>query len=275
MTVLQIFDVEHGGCALLTCENGMRMMIDCGHNATMPWYPGEHLRQLNVRHLDMLVVTNYDQDHVSGFPNLVDNVSIGNIVRNTSVGPQTIQQLKSEDGVVSVAMDRFIYAIQHHFGPPGAAPALSFPGVEWSVHCNPYPTFEDENNLSLVLRLRVGHITFLFPGDLESAGWRHLLATDRGFANAMRDITVLVAAHHGRLSGIETDLFDVYGCRPEVVVISDDCRQHDTQETTDYYRNKCSGIRGFRGGAEERRVLTTRQDGELTFRWDANGCRVT
>lgn len=29
---LKIFDVEHGACALLTCDNGSRLMIDCGHN---------------------------------------------------------------------------------------------------------------------------------------------------------------------------------------------------------------------------------------------------
>ncbi|MFZ5538554.1 MAG: hypothetical protein ACOY5V_02290 [Pseudomonadota bacterium] len=62
MTTLQIFDVEHGGCALLTCRNGMRMMIDCGHNATLGWYPGNHLGRPGVQHLEMLVVTNYDQD---------------------------------------------------------------------------------------------------------------------------------------------------------------------------------------------------------------------
>jgi hypothetical protein len=31
---LQIFDVEHGACSLLTADNNARVMIDCGHNAT-------------------------------------------------------------------------------------------------------------------------------------------------------------------------------------------------------------------------------------------------
>ena len=121
---LQIFDVEHGGCALLTCDSGARLMIDCGHNATSGWYPGDHLRRLGVRHLEMLVVTNYDQDHISGFPNLIDSVSIGTIVRNTSVAPADIWSLKSEDGIVSPAMQRFIQSISTEFGPPGTAPAL-------------------------------------------------------------------------------------------------------------------------------------------------------
>lgn len=274
MTALQIFDVEHGGCALLTCDNGARMLIDCGHHGGMPWYPGDHLRRLGINHLEMLVVTNYDQDHISGFPNLADQVSIGNIVRNTSVSPNVIRQLKSDEGIVSAAMDRFIGAITHAFGPPGAAPAFQFPGVEWNAHCNEYPMFDDENNLSLVLRLRVGKINFVFPGDIEARGWRYLLATDQALADAIRHTHVLVASHHGRENGICEEMFDVYGCQPEIVVISDDYRQYDTQNTTSYYRNKCSGIQGFRNGGE-RRVLTTRSDGALTFRWGPNGCHVS
>ena len=274
MTALQIFDVEHGGCALLTCQNGMRMMIDCGHNATTDWYPGDHLRRLGVDYLDMLVVTNYDQDHVSGFPNLADQVSIGHIVRNTSVGPHVIRQLKSDEGIVSAAMDRFIDAISYQFGAPGTAAPLQFPGVDWATHRNSYPIFTDENNLSLVLRLRIGQITLIFPGDLETAGWQHLLSTSASFVRDAASATVLVAAHHGRSNGICAALFDDYGCRPEIVVISDDYRQYDTQDTTNYYRSKCKGIPNFRG-KDRRHVLTTRRDGELTFRWGEFGCIVS
>jgi len=273
MTVLQIFDVEHGNCALLTCTNSMRMLIDCGHNTSMGWYPGNHLRGLNVSYLDMLVVTNYDQDHLSGFPNLADCVSIGNIVRNTSVAPNAIRGLKSDDGNISPAMDRFVNTVSYQFEPPGAVPALQFPGVEWTAHRNAYPAFTDENNLSLALSLRIGAVTLLFPGDLETAGWRYLLRTDQSFVNVAKHTTVLIASHHGRTNGICPELFDEYGCRPELVIISDDCHQYDTQATTSYYGTKASGIKGFRGRGD-RRVLTTRDDGSITIKWGSTGCSV-
>lgn len=272
---LEIFDVEHGGCALLTCDNGTHLMIDCGHNATTGWYPGDMLASRGIIYLHALANTNYDQDHISGYANLRARVNIGNILRNTSVTPQTIHQLKSDVGTVSREMNLFIGDISGAvFGPPGMpGPPLQFPGVEFSVHRNAYPAFDDENNLSLVVRLTVQGTTFLFPGDIEKAGWRLLLANDLALQRDVAGVHVLVASHHGRQNGIYPELFDVYQCSPQIVVISDDYKQYTTQETVAYYGSKCSGITGFRG-QDMRKVLTTRRDGTLTFTWHGQQCIV-
>lgn len=55
---LQIFDVEHGACALLTADNEARLMIDCGHNASTGWKPGSYLKQQGISSLEMLTITN-------------------------------------------------------------------------------------------------------------------------------------------------------------------------------------------------------------------------
>jgi hypothetical protein len=51
---LQIFDVEHGAGSLLTADNNMRLIIDCGHNATTGWKPGSYLLRQGIRNLEML-----------------------------------------------------------------------------------------------------------------------------------------------------------------------------------------------------------------------------
>lgn len=75
--LLQIFDVEHGACALLTvtAPNGgvRRLLIDCGHNASTRWTPGGHLKSLGVTQIEQLIITNYDEDHVSGYRSLADH----------------------------------------------------------------------------------------------------------------------------------------------------------------------------------------------------------
>jgi hypothetical protein len=54
---LRIFNVEHGACALLTTDAGHRLVIDCGHNATTGWYPGEYLAGQGIGGLDALCVS--------------------------------------------------------------------------------------------------------------------------------------------------------------------------------------------------------------------------
>lgn len=256
--LLQIFDVEHGACALLTCDNGNRLMIDCGHNATTGWTPGKHLQRFTQK-LDMLMITNYDEDHVSGLRDLEARIPLGWLVRNTSVTGDNLLHLKSETGAganikhLASRFDDFV---------PSANPRPEFPGVSWTVFNNIYPTFTDENNLSMVVSLSINGINFLFPGDLEGNGWRRLLIDNAAFRAAVSSTDVLIASHHGRDNGICEEMFDVLHCNPAIVVISDDYHQYDTQKTTGYYKSKAKGI-SFHG--ETRYVLTTRCDGEIWF----------
>jgi beta-lactamase superfamily II metal-dependent hydrolase len=277
--LLQIFDVAHGQCALLTAplvSGGFgRLMIDCGQNTNVGWTPGKHLAGLGINQLDLLAVTNYDEDHVSGYPSFAKNsVGIGWMLRNKSVSPQLIANLKSEDGMGS-AIAAYVQSLSN-FGPSTSGSAApQFVNVTRRVFWNNYPDFDDENNLSMVLALDIFGIRFLFPGDLECEGWQHLLATDAGFKAVVGNVDVLIAAHHGRDSGVCPDIFDNWNCKPKLVLISDDYQQYDTQETSAYYGSKCTGITDFRYVSGVRKVLSTRKDGEIRFSFSGGNCVVS
>jgi beta-lactamase superfamily II metal-dependent hydrolase len=276
--MLQVFDVEHGACSLLTVPNGYggwkRMLIDCGHNTSTKWYPGEYLRGLGVSYLDQLVVTNYDEDHVSGYPNLLQQgISPAWIFRNPSVTPQDIRHLKSEDGM-GWGIDKLVGSLENLQPSSANNPAPVFPGVTAEYFWNQYGAFDDENNLSLVLFLKVHNCTFLYTGDMECAGFQHLLRNNGRFREVVKNVNILMASHHGRHNGICPEMFDDYGCRPQLVVISDSSKQYTTQETTNYYASKASGIANFRAPGVLRKVLTTRTDGDLVFSFSNGGCTV-
>ena len=95
---LKIFDVEHGACALLTCDNGTRIMIDCGHNASSGWYPGTYLQQQGISQIEMLTVSNYDEDHVSGIENLFWKINVSSLTRNPTVSKSPGFQVPSKAG---------------------------------------------------------------------------------------------------------------------------------------------------------------------------------
>lgn len=261
---LKIFDVEHGACALLTCDNNTRLMIDCGQNATTGWRPGTYLKQNGVTTLDMLAITNYDEDHVSGIADLCDNVNVRWLLRNQSVAGSTIRNLKSEDGM-GVGIERLIYEIDYVFTGNGSSPQPDFQGLTRQVFWNSYPTFTDENNLSMVLHLSCYGKGVMFTGDLERAGWLELLRRD-DFRAALGSTSVFVASHHGRDSGCCPEIFEL--CKPFYIVISDKGYMYDTQKTIPFYRERAKG-RPFRG--ENRRVLTTRKDGRIGFTFQLDG----
>jgi beta-lactamase superfamily II metal-dependent hydrolase len=171
---IEIFDVAHGACALLTCDGGQHLMIDCSTDAATNWRPGTHLRSRGVDTLDMLAITNYDEDHVRGIGDLLDKVDVRWLARNPTVSPEVLQTPKSDDGM-GAGIERLAQTIPR-FGASGNPPV--FPRVAWSFFYNKYPSFDDENNLSMVVHLNLDGIGFLFPGDLERAGWLQLLTRE-------------------------------------------------------------------------------------------------
>jgi beta-lactamase superfamily II metal-dependent hydrolase len=240
-------------------------MIDCGHNGGTSWRPGTYLRQNGISTLDMLGITNYDEDHVSGIEDLCNEVDVRWLWRNKSVTTKIIRTLKSEDGM-GPGIERLVHEIDHVFTGDGSAPQPRFDGLTRQSFYNSYPTFDDENNLSMAIHLKCYGVGVMFPGDLECAGWLELLKRD-DFKQALRETSVLVAPHHGRDSGCCEELFQY--CKPFYIVISDRGYMYDTQKTIPFYRRFTKG--GPFRDEGERHVLTTRRDGRIGFNFTVDG----
>ena len=135
------------------------------------------------------------------------------------------------------------------------------PGLRvWMFHNN-YPSFTDTNNLSLLIFVDVGGLSFVFPGDLERAGWLPLLE-DPHVQGLLRRVNVFIASHHGRESGYCKEVFDY--CKPNLVVMSDGAIQYDTQRMAGTYGEHATGEWfNAASGREFRKVLSTRNDGNL------------
>ncbi|WP_186511159.1 ComEC/Rec2 family competence protein [Caenimonas sedimenti] len=253
---LEIFDVGHGACALLSAA-GYHVMIDCASSVDLGFDPGGLLVSRGITTLDLLIVTNYDEDHVRGLPKLLQKVDVDRIRRNRKVTPDTIDELKGlEPGPGIAALidmaKEYTVSVNH----------LEIPDVTIRTFSHAYPDFEDENNLSLVTVLELGAAVFVFPGDMECDGWEALLDAEPDLCGLLKRASVYVASHHGRVSGICERIFDEVGCSPHLVVISDKGYLYDTQETVPYYRTKAGGWT-FRN--TDRWVLTTRSDGMIEF----------
>ena len=273
---LRVWDVEHGACIMLQHatptafgdQYGRLAMIDAGDSGT--WSPSSYIRYgLGRTTLDYLFITNADQDHMSDLRGLDQaGVTVDTLFRNPSYTSATMRSIKLGGGPLTGDAEWYLRACDS-FNVTTIRPFNQYMnGITCETFHNSYPWFTDTNNLSLVIFIRYGGVTFMFPGDLEREGWRALVARP-DFRTRLSDVAVLMASHHGRENGFCDEVFKF--CQPHAVVISDKQIVHDTQRTPDYrpvVRN--TGV-VVRTTMKRRHVLTTRRDGWIQFEVDDSG----
>lgn len=271
---LRIWDVQHGACTMLwhrlNGADGRLAMIDSG--SADDWTPSNYLRQQKVAQVDYLFITNADQDHLSDLDGLwQQNIPVRTLTRNPHPPAADLRRIKTAGGL-SNDIERYL-TIHETYNSPVTEPFnLHMGGITQKTFYNPYPQFQDTNNLSCVVSIEFAGFRILFSGDLEEDGWLALLQRE-DFRNELAGVHVLVASHHGRESGYCEAVFDY--CSPWAVVMSDKAIVHDTQNMAHTYRrhvaaNRPNGV-FVRTTGRQRHVLTTRNDGHIHFNVAANG----
>jgi beta-lactamase superfamily II metal-dependent hydrolase len=249
-----LFDVGHGFCAYAATPGGSNILFDCGYDIDLQFYPSTYFSDRDITRIHKLVISHFDQDHVSDLPSLREVLDFDVILRNKSIPGIFIRNEKQSGGIITTAMasaldmhETWIYptTIQANYG-----------GVKVTHFSNSYPDFTDMNNLSVVTFLEYEGCGIVIPGDLERAGWEALLKLP-SFCQCLRETNFFIASHHGRNEGYCEEVFDY--CDPFIVLLSDKNIVHETQEHD--YTKHASGIEWSNG--QTRRVLTTRNDGHI------------
>ena len=254
---VEIFDVGHGQCAVLTSPNGRRMMIDCGVRIRDGrfWAPSLHFFR---ERLEVLALLNLDEDHIRDFGFMLRSTTIDQIVSNPTIGARELRVLK-EDGM-GPGTEAVAHWMVNYRG--ASVPLLDFSPmtVRWYYNSFIPKIATDANDLSLVIFVEFGRFKIVFSGDIEKAGWRQLLLNP-DFRRDLIGTTIFVASHHGRKNGQCAELFD--RLRPELIIISDDEKKYGSQETTDWYAERCTGAIVVADPRQRRYVMTTRKDGSM------------
>jgi beta-lactamase superfamily II metal-dependent hydrolase len=266
---IEIHDVDHGSCVVITGPRGHRLMLDCGQSLSRPWFPSI---TFGGQVINTLLLMNLDEDHVEDLEDLWKSTKIMALGSNPTVSASALKFMKTS------GMRRGVTAahnILSAFGPGFHGQWWGdLGGVHWHAFWNKYGTdFLDTNNLSLAVFVKYGPFTGLFGGDLETAGWKKLLWIP-AFRARLLEVNLFVASHHGRESGKCEELFQ--WCAPDLIVFSDGPKEHETQETTDWYYRRAKRIPDWSQpvglfGPPRRHVMTTRNDGTIHIDIDENG----
>lgn len=265
--LVDIFDVGHGACSVITCPDGKRLMIDCAYRADEPyWFPSVHYFG---EPLAGLIISNMDEDHLRGFEFVMKNLPIATVAVNNTISAAVLKSMKPD------GMGRGVTALYDYLQNPTCLNLqLQVPQITVSLFRFPFGVFTDTNNLSLITFVEYGQFCVLFPGDLEEAGWKQALSNP-DFCALLQRVSLFVTSHHGRESGCCADLFGYLRCNPYAFVISDKEMMHDTQETTAWYRQHARGLQKILVNSwdtpETRYVFTTRNDCCISVEAEANG----
>ena len=177
------FDVGKGDAVLIETANHC-MMIDSGYDDTAEVIL-DYLKERETDRLDYLLLSHFDKDHVGGADRILEEVETGTVLQ---------PDYQSDGGQYGEYME--VMRAQ------GKAPAvvtqtmeLSLDGVEFVIYPPQKKDYEEEDNdFSLVVRMRYGDGIFLFAGDCEKERLNELLE-QREFELAS---DVLKVPHHGR-----------------------------------------------------------------------------
>ncbi|HEX8949134.1 MAG TPA: ComEC/Rec2 family competence protein, partial [Dissulfurispiraceae bacterium] len=191
-------DVGQGDAAVAELPDGRVLALDTGRNGSQT---AAFLRYRGVGAIGALVLSHGQSDHSGGVGYLRDNFIINGIWDNNRlVYPRDLVRGIPHRGLERgdiIRGDGYVIEALH-----------PYTGFYMSG-----PKDADENNDSLVLRIRGKKAAFLFTGDIEQTG-----AEDIAHLGAYLKSTVLKVPHHGSRSSLSEPFLKMVA--PEAAVIS-------------------------------------------------------
>lgn len=214
LLAVHFINVGQGDSILIQTPEKQNILIDGGGTPFSDYDMGKnvvipYLRRQGVNHLDIMVLTHPDLDHMEGLLPVLEEIKVDLVIDSNipcqeeiykdflalikKNGKTTYHKTQAGDKI-EVCKDIDIFIIN---------PIYS----DLTINENNF------NNNSIVLKLRYENINFLFTGDIEEEIEKKILSN-----NASLNSNILKVAHHGSISSTSTKFLDAVA--PEVAVIS-------------------------------------------------------
>lgn len=276
MLEIVVFDIGAGQCILFypKGQGEYAMLVDC--HESEDFKPIEFLLERDLlphdgrKHvLSNLTITNYDHDHFSGLPNIMEEqgVHIDTVRLPKNISTQELRNTKDES---TEALDKVCHLKDTY---TGSAEYHQPPYAVQTFHLEQSDLDAEEintNHLSQIVFVDYEDSHICIAGDLEAPAWEKILQR-RDVVENLKKTNLLIAPHHGRENGYHSDIFK--HCSPECVIISDKSLMYGTQDAmANKYSNHVVGS-GILFGDGTRKVLTTRSDGHLVVTFNSDGTR--
>lgn len=216
---VRFLDVGQGDATLLE-SRGHWLLIDGGApSASRKIYAT--LEKLGVSHLDAVIATHPDADHIGGIAAALNYATCDSLYCS-------VDQSDSET---------FAYMVKYN-ERNGSGIVVPQNGDSFSLgdatvtFLRTRETFSDSNNGSLVTRIDCGGASFLFPGDAENPAEQALLSD-----GANVSATVLHVGHHGSLTSTSAAFLAAVAPRYAVVSVGANDYGHPSERVMERIRD--------------------------------------
>ena len=163
------YDMGKADAALITAEDGSRILIDAGTNKGGKKL-AERFAEEGIERLDAMIITHFDKDHVGGADKILESVSVARVI---------LPQYEKESKQYAQFMEALEQSAQteREILPAGGEWTEAFGQTRLRVTAAERTDYgaDEENDFSLATYLTYGETKFLFPGDAEDARQTELL----------------------------------------------------------------------------------------------------
>ena len=183
---VHFIDVGQGDCTVIKLEGGQSIIIDSGEAVHAP-YIKRYLKSENIRRFDLCVVTHPHSDHYGGMAQILEDYPA-----DKTILPKIPSKLLPDDNYY---LD-FISACNKYSDEVDFASAgqkIKIGGAEITV-LGPVGSYDDLNDMSIVLKVSVGDASFIITGDCSKDEEKDIISR---FGEQEIKCSVLRLAHHG------------------------------------------------------------------------------
>ncbi len=205
-THIVFLDVGQGDSALLTLADGKRILIDGGPDWSTLEKLGKYMPFFD-RHIDMLILSHPNSDHMVSFPEVLRRYSVGALVTAGTIYDSGVYA-----ATLSGASVHGVPLVTMHAGQKISLGDDLLEAL-WPPEHMPIDFDTDANNESLTLRFTHAGKRVLFTGDLEAIVEKTLVE-----AKADLKADILKVPHHGSKTSSSTGF--LLAVRPSLAVIS-------------------------------------------------------
>jgi competence protein ComEC len=185
-TDIWFIDVGQGDATLLRFPDGATMLVDAGSEMAGPQLVG-FLKRRGITHLDAVVASHADGDHIGGMAGVLDSIPAGTLFVGGSIaGTEGFERLQSVVKDRSTPVVTLRRGAQLEVGEGNEAIQVLHPTDDFLLEG------DERNDASVVLRIPLGGETLLLAGDAEADAELSMLDSGVDVRS-----TILKVGHHG------------------------------------------------------------------------------